>query len=374
MRICITGDVLYQNPISDLCKKEEGYDYIQCLKPALAYMQNSDYLIVNPETSFAGEELGYTAERYSFNTPEAALAQLKEIGVGLVTLANNHIMDRDYAGLLATIKNCEKAGIDYIGISNKERKGVVIKELGDLKIGFVNATYGTNAFAHHNLLPKDKKLSAVAMTQPEEDLEGAVHLLESNEAIAKETEALYKCGDGASAPFLKALKTDIEYAKQNSDFVIMLLHSGGQYNAEAEAYTKMLCERIKKMGADIIVTNHPHIILPCEFDENGIFTAYCLGNLQSAFPHDANVSRVNREYSALLYLDFNCDKKYPDIAFSIMRCIASKDKPPMVYNAYDYFKLMGDKQTEKEMIAFANRFMPNMNYISAQKEYKIRRF
>ncbi len=371
MRICITGDILFHKPIIDMCKTEDGYDFTSCLSNVIPYFEGCDLVIANPETPFAGEELGYTSERYCFNTPTKALQDLKSVGIGMVTLANNHAMDRDYAGLLATVKNCEDVGMEYIGVSAGERNAVKIKDLGGKRIAFVNATYGTNAFSHHNFLPDDKKLSAIAMTQPEEDLAGAMHLLEPNERISQEVEELYGNGNPQAEPFLNELGKDIKYAKEHSDFTIMLLHSGGQYNAETEAYTRLLCEKIKKMGADMIVTNHPHIILPSELDQNGIFTAYCLGNLQAAFPHDPKVSLVNREYSALLYLTFDGEAAYPEISFSIMRCVISDNRPPMVYNAYDYYRITGDVQTRDDMIAFANRFMPNREYCSAEKEYKI---
>ncbi len=371
MRIAITGDIVYNSPITELCEKGNGHDFLQIFQPAISHIQNCDYLIVNPESCFSGESFGYTSARYSFNTPVKALEDLKSMGVGLVTLANNHCMDRGYEGILATAENCEKVGMDYIGISAGERNAVKIKDFGNKKIAFVNATYGTNAFAHGNFLPEDKKLTAVAMIQPEEDLEGAMHLLESNAAIEAEKNALYKNGNSHAAPHLEAVKKDIEFAKANSDFVIMLLHSGGQYNPEPDAYTLFVCGEIKKMGADMIVTNHPHIILHSEFDENGIFTAYCLGNLLYARPYDRAVSTVNHEYSALLYIDFDEGVKYPKLSFSVMRHISVEGKVPKVYNAYDYYKITGDTQTHDNLIAFANRFMPGMGYSQPRAEYEI---
>ncbi len=373
MRIAITGDVLYNNPTRELCTTGEGYDFKQMFEPALAALNNCDYLIINPETCFSGEKFGYTNARYCFNTPIKALYDLKSIGTDLVTLANNHCMDRAYEGLLATVSNCEQAGLDYIGISAGERNAVKIKDFGSKKIGFVNATYGTNAFAHHNFLPKDKKLTAVAMIQPEEDLEGAMHLLESNESIELEKNKLYEDGNSFARPFIDAVKEDVEFAKENSDFVIMLLHSGGQYNAETDPYTIFICEEIKKMGADMIVTNHPHIILPSEFDNKGIFTAYCLGNLIYPFPHDPSESVVNSEYSALLYITFDETDAYPQLSFSIMRHICEAGKPVRVYNAYDYYIMTGDMKTHDNIIFFANRFMPGMDYKTAEAEYKIDR-
>ncbi len=374
MRIAFTGDILFQNPINDLCKTSEGYDYKECLESVEKYFKACDYVVANPETPFATERLGFTSERYSFNTPSEALRDLKKVGVNLVTLANNHAMDRAYEGLLETVKEVKKSGLEFIGVSDGDRNSIKIKDFGFIKIAFVNATYGTNAFSHHNYLPKDKHLSAISLIQPEEELEGATHLLESNEKIEKEVFALYgdkKEGNVCAKPYLDALSKDIKYAKNNADYVVMLLHSGGQYNEEADAYTKLVCKKIKTMGADIIIANHPHIILSSEIDGDGFFTAYCLGNLMSAFKHNEERSKINWEYSILFYLDFVEGESKPKLSFSIMRHISSESAKPKVYNAYDYYLLTGDKQTEKNIIAFANRFIKNKNYDKAQREYQI---
>ncbi len=374
VKIAFTGDILYQMPMNELCAKGDSYDYRQILMNGFSSLLDCDYLVANTETPFAGEGFGYTNERYQFNTPTKALKNLKHSGVDLLTMANNHCMDRDYEGLVATCENIERIGMDYIGISKGERNSVFIKNFSKLKIAFVNATYGTNAFHHHNLLPKEKLLSAVSMIQPEEDLEGATHLLESNPDIEKEVKALYENGNPFAEPMLKALENDIKLARKNSDYIIMLLHCGGQYNLETEAYTKLVCEKIKAMGADMVIVNHPHIILPSAFDKNGVFTAYCLGNLQQTNAHNFESCPINSEYSALLYLEFDENRSQPQISFSIMRNVVEEDgvKPPKVYNAYDYFKLTGDAQTEKDIIFYANRFMPNMNYTEAKPEYIIK--
>ena len=47
-----------------------------------------------------------------FNAPPELLTALQEAGVDFVTMANNHILDRFYDGMLRTMDNVEAAGLD----------------------------------------------------------------------------------------------------------------------------------------------------------------------------------------------------------------------------------------------------------------------
>lgn len=356
-RVAVTGDILYEQPINSLCKTESGYDFRRMLLPSFPRLLNADFLITSPETPFAGKEFGYTNERYCFNTPVEALEDLKKNGFDLVTLANNHCMDRKIEGIYATASNCERVGINYIGISKGKRNAIHILNIGDRKAAFVNATYGTNAFAHRNFLKDKEIMQAVATTQPEETLLGSVHLLETNEEIAENVERLYNPECEEVKPFLNAIAEDIQTAKEQADYVIMLLHSGGQYNNETDPYTVMLCEKIKAMGADMIITNHPHIILPSKTDDDGFFTAYSLGNLLSTGITELD-SPINQNYSAVLNLDFENGVDKPKLSFGIYKASFNIEgkTPPVVENAYDLYIRTKDEKIKSEALFMANRF------------------
>ncbi|MDY3928575.1 MAG: M14-type cytosolic carboxypeptidase [Clostridia bacterium] len=372
-RIAVTGDILYENPMNISYKKENGYDYRSLLINCFPDLLDCDYLIGNTETPFAGERHKYTHERYCFNTPEEALLTLKLNGFDLFTLANNHCMDRGISGLTDTCNTFEKNGIDYIGISKDKRNSVFIKDIGDRKVAFVNATYGTNAFSHGNFLKEEEKLDRVSLTQPEETLDGYIYLLDELKQIENQVKGLYNPENEKATPYLNAIADDIAFAKENSDYVIMLLHSGGQYNEEPDAYTRLLCKKIKEMGADMIVANHPHIILPSSIDDDGFFTAYCLGNLQSMVPFENVNSTINKEYSVVLFIDFKKNEQKPHLCFSVMKSVFDKEfkNTPKVYNSYFLWEREKKTEIEQEILYFANRFMPGKNYTKVSKKYEI---
>ncbi len=373
-RIAVIGDILYQIPMNDLCKTEDGYDFRQTIINTFPDILNCDFLTGNPETPYAGESLRHTKERWAFNSPNEALDALVKNGVDLLTFANNHCLDRGIEGLYATCENCERAGVNYIGISKAKRNAVYIKDFGRRKIAFVNATYGTNAFSNNVFLEGDDRFEKVALAQPQETLDGSVHLLDPLDTISENVKKLYEPDSELVKPYLECIKRDIEYAKANSDYVIMLLHSGGQYNEAVDAYTSILCDRIRSFGADMIIANHPHIILPSSLDGD-FFCAYSIGNFQSAvYRSDVMPKTVMPEYSAVVYLDFKDGVHEPLISFSIMKIIFDKNgkRAPRTYNSFELYKKAPSEKLEAEILHFANLFMPGKNYKEIKRSYQIR--
>lgn len=379
VKISFTGDILYNNPMNDWYKTPYSYDYMSMFKRVWTRLPDADYLVGNIETPVAGEENdGYTHSRWCFNTPDKALEALKNTGFDLVSLANNHAMDRKQTGILATLDACDRAGLDHIGLyrTSEESEAVFVRNIGGVKVGFVNYTYGTNAFAHHNFLGEDEK-HMVKLLQPEETLEGSIHLLLSPEEIEAKTKKLY--GDEINpivVPYLERLKDDIQRTKEQSDFVVMLLHSGGQHNPEPDAYTRMLAEKIWEYGADIIVGNHPHIIHPSTL-EGGRFTAYCLGNImcgEAAFSKAGHV--IDPDYSAVLNLmlekreDGSIEKHLSFRIFQIMHD-PDRKKAPWVVDTYDQWRKDPYDAYKEAILFYANRFMPGMNYTEPLSEYPI---
>lgn len=379
IKISFTGDILYNDPMNRWCKTENGYDFMPLFKRVWGRLPDADYLVGNIETTVCGKENTYTNTRWAFNTPEEALDALRNTGFDLLSLANNHCMDRGSAGIIGTLDACDRAGLDHIGLycTPEESETAFVREVGGIRLGFVNATYGTNAFAHHNFLNENEK-HMVKLTQPEETLEGSIHLLNSMEQIEQETNELYG-GDTVNAlvaPYLARLKQDIQRTKEQCDYVIMLLHSGGQHNPEPDAYTRMLVEKIWEFGADIIVGNHPHIIHPSTL-ENGRFTAYCLGNImcsEAAFSRAGHI--IDPDYSVVLNLTLEKQedgsvKKH--LSFRLFQIMHDPDrkKAPWTVDTYDQWRKDPYDAYKETILFYANRFMPGMNYTEPMAEYPI---
>lgn len=368
-KITIAGDILWHEQLMKNCSANGSNGYREAFFPACETLLNTDFLVGNPETVFSKNDT-YTHERYCFNTPENGLKALKKTGFDLLTFANNHVMDRGTDGIKATIDLCRAEGQDYIGICDNESKkdDLYIKNIGGINVAFLNFTYGTNAFAHRNFL-KDTEKYMVNLLQPEETTEYAIDLLQDLDKIDADVKRIYIPEREGEKIHLHRMEMLIKKAKEKADFVIVLLHTGGQYNTEPDAFSKLAAKRAKDAGADTVLCNHPHIILPSEL-ENGVFTAYGYGNFHCA---PCGECTIDPNYSAALKIALTkTDGKIcAGYSFILYKNVV-KDGMLKIKNTYDILAENGaDKELEKEILFYASRFAGVKTYEKAEKEYFI---
>ena len=322
-KMSFTGDLLCQTSVLNSGKTENGYDFTPAFAGLSEVLKDADAAVGNMETPLAGEAFGYTNERYAFNTPEEYLKAAARAGMDIFTCANNHVMDRGESAIPFTAAAFKRNGTDFLGILPEENGGrIFYKTIRGTKVALLNATYGTNAFHHHRYLSEEGK-NKVIMTQPEEELPGATHLLESNETIAGEVRSLYTpenpLYEAVLKPYLVRIAEDVREAKDNADVVIYCLHSGGQYNAEPDAYTELLVKTIREAGADLIVGLHPHRLQKCDLS-SGSPVIYCLGNAVS-MDHPAGY-----DANAVLHVYLKAGK-IEKLTFTLMKLNGFSNEP-----------------------------------------------
>lgn len=369
-KITVAGDILWHEPLMKLCDSTGVNGYREPFFGANETLLDTDFLVGNPETVFSAED-SFTNERYCFNTPPQALTALKKIGFDLLTFANNHIMDRGTNGIKGTIAACQSEKIDYIGITDDKSKAddIYIREINGIKVSFVNFTYGTNAFSHHHFLQEDENCM-VNLLQPEETTDYAINLLQSLDKIEDDVKRVYSAEHEKEKTYLHRFERIIQKAKEESDFVIALLHTGGQYNTEPDAFSKFIAKRAADAGADCILCNHPHIILPSTL-ENGVLTTYGYGNFQALLHSDCP---INPDYNAAVKIHLTKDNtemisaKY---SFVLYKTIIENDKL-YIKNTYDLLaENSDDKALEEEILSYASRFAGIQSYTKVEKEYSI---
>ena len=339
-------------------------------------LKDCDYLVGNLETPIAGEEMQYTYERYRFNTPASYLDALKECGFDLLALANNHCMDRGEEGIVKTIENCQKRGFDTIGIydSAEARDHVFVKEIGGIRIGFVNYTYGTNAFAHHTFLEHPYMVN---LLQPEETRPGSIHLLNKYDKIAEDLARIYDpAGDEYAlvAPYLEQLRNDIARAREKADYVIAIIHNGGQYIQDVDPYSAFIAEKIKQFGADILVGHHQHLIQESD-NKDGYLKIFCLGN----FMHDPCIVGDGFTYNppiynAVFHLSLEKDengKIEAKKSFSIYTTVLDKYGLPEAIDSYDVHAVKNETYLREDILRFAKLFSGGKIYDKVQERYEI---
>lgn len=221
------GDVLCHNTqYWDAYNRDtDTYDFSYVFEDIKHYFEATDISIGNLETSFAGKERGYS-NYPTFNSPDALVYDLKEMGLDIITTAGNHCLDMGFSGLSRTIDVLDDAGLAHLGTykTQEERDQVFITDVKGVKIAFINYTYGTNGIP----VPSNKEF--------------CVNLIDKD-----------------------LIKKDIESAKsQNVDMIVACMHWGIEYRTTANAEQEELADFLFENGVDVILGNHPHVLEPME--------------------------------------------------------------------------------------------------------------
>ena len=246
------------------------YDFSSVYDDIKVYTSSADITIGSLETTFAGEDRGYSNYPV-FNSPDSLATGLKDIGVDVISLAGNHALDYGYSGICRTIDVLDNVGISHLGTykSAEDQNKILIKDVKGVKIAFINYTYGTNGIP----VPSDKPY--------------CLNLIDKD-LISKQ----------------------IKQAKeQNVDMIVACMHWGTEYKTSANDEQKELADFLFKSGVDIILGNHPHVLEPMEkktitLDDGStkdVFVVYALGN----FTADQR-AEITRD-SAILNLDITKD-------------------------------------------------------------------
>ena len=243
------GDIMCHNTqYNDAYNKDtDTYDFSYVFDDISLYTKTADICVGNLETTFAGEEVGYSSYP-TFNTPDELAYDLKDLGVDVLSTAGNHALDKGFDGLSRTIDTLNAADISHLGTykSEEEQNKTLIKYVKGIKIAFVNYTYGTNGIA----IPSDKPF--------------CVNLIDED-----------------------LMKKQIESAKEeNPDIIIACMHWGNEYKTTQNSTQEELADFLFQNGVDIILGTHPHVLEPMEKRtvtlEDGStkdgFVIYSLGN------------------------------------------------------------------------------------------------
>lgn len=237
-RVLLTfvGDVMMAGRVGTLLE-EKGYDY-----PYLHVRElflSDDYTAANLETPVTTHG---TPERkaYVYKSAPQAIPALKEAGVDLVNLANNHSMDQGENGLIDTFRVLEENDIAYVGAGRDESRAYapVYVERKGMKIAFLGFS---RVIPHVGWYAGKNKPGVAATYDP-----------------AKALEAIRSAG-------------------QIADLVVVIAHWGEERADYPVDYQKQLAHAYIDAGAHLVIGSHPHVLQGLERYRNG-WIAYSLGN------------------------------------------------------------------------------------------------
>lgn len=318
IKITFTGDIMCEHTRLAKFYNNGAYDFTPIFADVIPVFEKSDFVVVNLETPLAGRALTYSERNYSFNTPDEMAEALRRCGAGLVTTANNHVLDRGTVGLERTLDVLDANGLSHTG-SYRENEDPLpfITNIGGINVAFLSYTYGTEACYNKHYLKKNQ-INMVNLTRNQELSNPIKRFCLVHKSLpAKAFRLLYRNIFPKRAKLdvsdrkekdtyqKKRLLSDINYCKEKAaDYIIMCLHSGGQFNDAPTEYTKNMADFCLCNGVNAVVINHEHRIQNTQCLDDRI-VAYCLGNFTSNYGITRNPKDKHAEYSALfhLYLD-----------------------------------------------------------------------
>lgn len=245
--IAAIGDILIHRPVyRDASIGNGQYDFTKMFQHVKPYLEIADITVANSESIIGGTELGLSSYP-KFNSPFEIGDTLKDVGVDVVNMANNHTLDRGEEAIINATNHWDKLGITYVGSATNQEEGEQIKTItkNNIVFSFLGYTYGTNGL----VAPAGK--------------EYLVNYID-----------------------LEKIKLDIERAKEISDVVVVNLHMGTEYERHFNEKQDTIAQCLADFGADIVIGHHPHVLQPAKWYEgekgNKTFVAHSLGNFLSS--------------------------------------------------------------------------------------------
>jgi fucose 4-O-acetylase-like acetyltransferase/lysophospholipase L1-like esterase len=263
----------------------KDYDFSEMFHYAAPYM-DADLTAGVFEGPMAGPETGYSSSDYDdglalqLNFPDSFAEAVKKSGIDLVTLANNHILDKDVSGAYRTLDVLDQVSLMHTGSyrNAKEKDEVLIIEIEGLRVAFLSYTFRSNGYEDEYFMRENQTLTSL-ITAPDSPF-----FEESKERVIEDFDRA------------KALEPDI---------IVVMPHMGNQFIHETDSYQKAWNDIFIQLGADIVLGDHAHAVQPMEYFQSESpdgtmrqsFVVNCPGNFANSFTQfDGDATSIVKVY------------------------------------------------------------------------------
>jgi hypothetical protein len=232
------GDVHFEGAIESRLAANPA----TALGPVANVLRRADLAVVNLETAIT--ERGTPAPKdFTFRAPPSALTALKEAGVDVASMANNHGLDYGQVGLRDSLAAARAARFPVVGVGRDANE----------------------AYRAWRTTVKGQRIAVI----------GATQVLDSSLAAA------WTAGDGkpgmASAYQEAQLLAAVKEARASADTVVVDLHWGRELVNCPIDRQRALAPKLVAAGADVVVGSHAHLLLGGGY-LRGAYIHYGLGN------------------------------------------------------------------------------------------------
>lgn len=294
MTVSAVGDCIISHKISHF-KDPQFLKLVELLRSADCTYGNCETTLYKPEEGFpAYKDFDPNVFCYPWGADE-----MKWLGIDLMSLANNHIMDFDYNGLFATIKHLDRVGIAYAGagkdLNHATRAGYFQTAKGSVALiscsswlpeenhqasmphAYMNGKPGLNPVNLEFVMQLDKESFAKIKSvrdavfksmgfpipqAPKGKEITMVKMIENTYQKSDEVKLVLK----PNKKDIDRIKKEIAVAKRNARLVIVSLHEHVSNFKEmrASTYQEEFAHACIDAGADMFFVTGPHELLGIE--------------------------------------------------------------------------------------------------------------
>ena len=227
--------------------------------------RQSDVTMVNLEAPLC--EAGLPTESpggFGLRADPRMAAFVRDCGIDVAGLSNNHIRDFRDAGVFQTMRNLEQHGVRHVGAGMNlgAAQEPLALDVNGLRLGIW-------ALAERELNVASETSAGSSWFRPEED----VHRI-------------------------KALRAEC-------DFLVVFLHAGHEFTTAPSPRLRAAYRSLVAAGADAVIGHHPHVVQGAERYQDGLI-AYSLGNLVFDSPYVDRFQNTDQGYLVRLSISRHC--------------------------------------------------------------------
>jgi poly-gamma-glutamate synthesis protein (capsule biosynthesis protein) len=235
--IAFAGDVHFSGRVGDRLASDPATVF----GPAAAVLRRADLTMVNLETAITTGGSPAPKE-FHFRAPATAFTALRDAGIDVATMANNHGADYGSVGLHDTLTAIAASHFPVVGIGKN----------------------AAAAFAPYETTINGQKIAILAASQ-----------------VQDETLASYSAGPaspGIANAYSSRLIDGVKAAKAAGYLVIVYLHWGTEDTNCPAGTQESLASALDKAGATAVIGTHVHEFQGAGWKKDGTYVAYGLGN------------------------------------------------------------------------------------------------
>ena len=238
MSLFAVGDILiHESVYKDAYVSDGNYNFHHMFTEVEPIIKKYDLKFCNQESLIGGKSIGISGYP-SFNSPDEIGEELVNLGFNMISLANNHTLDKGENAVLYSNSYWKSKDVITAGSYSNidERNKINVYEQNGIKYAFLSYTTISNASVKKDYL---------------------LNMYSADKA-----------------------KKDIESIKNDVDVIIVSIHWGVENTNTPTESQKQIAEYLSSLGVNVVIGHHPHVVQPVQY-VNDTLVIYSLGNFIS---------------------------------------------------------------------------------------------